>query len=97
MHMELKNELAVVQSLSHIHLFVTPWTAACQVSLYNFWLMFIKPGMPSNYLISVAPFSSCLQSFPASGSFLMSQLFTSTGQSIEASASASVLLTNIQG
>ena len=39
---------------------------------------------------SVIPFSSCLQSFPASGSFLMSQFFTSGGQSIRASASASV-------
>ena len=40
---------------------------------------------------SVVPFSSCLQSFPASGSFLVSQLFTSGGQIIGASASASVL------
>ena len=39
---------------------------------------------------SVSPFSSCLQSFPASGSFPMSQCFTSGGQSIGASASASV-------
>ena len=46
---------------------------------------------------SVVPFSSCLQSFPASGSFLMSQLFASGGQNIGASASASVLPTNIQG
>ena len=44
---------------------------------------------------SVIPFS-CLQSFPASGSFLMNQLFASGGQSIEASASASVLSMNIQ-
>ena len=44
----------------------------------------------------VIPISSCLQSFPASGSFLMSRLFTSGGQSIGASASASVLPTNIQ-
>ena len=43
---------------------------------------------------SVIPFSSCLQSFPASGSFLMSQLFTSGGQSI--GASASVLPKNIK-
>ena len=43
---------------------------------------------------SVAPFSSCLQSFPASGSFPVSQLFTSGGQSI--GASASVLPMNIQ-
>ena len=40
--------------------------------------------------------SSCLQSFPASGSFPMSQFFTSGGQSIRASASASVLPVNIQ-
>ena len=45
---------------------------------------------------SVNPFSFCLQSFPESGSFLMSQLFTSTGQSIGTSASASVLPVNIQ-
>ena len=46
---------------------------------------------------SVAPFSSCLQSFPASGSFPMSLLFTSGGQSIRVSASASVLPIGIQG
>ena len=45
---------------------------------------------------SVVPFSSCLQSFPASGSFLMSWLFSSGGQSIGVSASASVLPMNIQ-
>ena len=46
---------------------------------------------------SVAPFSSCLQSFPASGSFAMSQFIASGGQSIGTSASASVLPVNIQG
>ena len=45
---------------------------------------------------SVIPFSSCLQSFPASGSFSMSQFFTSGSQSIGASASASVLPMNFQ-
>ena len=45
---------------------------------------------------SVVPFSSCPQSFPASGSFPMSQFFTSGGQSIGVSASASVLPVNIQ-
>ena len=45
---------------------------------------------------SVIPFSSCLQSFPASGSFLVSQFFTSGGQSIGVSASASVLPMNTQ-
>ena len=45
---------------------------------------------------SVTPFTSCLQSFPVSGSFQMSQLFASSGQSIGVSASASVLPINIQ-
>ena len=45
---------------------------------------------------SAAPFSSCLQSFPALGSFTMSQLFASGGQSIGVSASALVLPMNIQ-
>ena len=45
---------------------------------------------------SLFPFSSCFQSFTASGSFLMSQLFTSGGQSIGVSASTSVLPMNIQ-
>ena len=45
---------------------------------------------------SLIPFSSCLQSFPASGAFLVSQFFASGGQSIRASASASVLPVNIQ-
>ena len=51
----------------------------------------------STILSSVIPFSSCLQSFPASGSFPVSQLFTSGGQSIGVSASAPVLTMNIQG
>ena len=46
---------------------------------------------------SVVPFSSCLQSFPASGSFPMSQFFASGSQSIGASASVSVISVNIQG
>ena len=45
---------------------------------------------------SVVPFSSCFQSFPASESFLMNQLFTSGGQSIRASASSSVLPMSMQ-
>ena len=45
---------------------------------------------------SSVPFSSCLQSFPESGSFPTSQLFTSSGQSIRASASSSVLWMNIR-
>ena len=45
---------------------------------------------------SIVPFSSCLQSFPASGSFQMTQLFSSDGQSIGVSASTSVLPVNTQ-
>ena len=88
--------------LSHVWLFATPWTAACQASLLitNSWsllkLMFIKLVMPSNHLILCCPLSSCLQSFPASGSFLMSRLLASSGQSIGVSASPSVLPMNIQ-
>ena len=55
-------------------------------------LMSIESAMPCNHL----PFSSCLQFFPASGSFQMSQLFESGGQSIGVSASASVLPRNIK-
>ena len=57
-------------------------------------LMSIELVIPSNHLASVIPFSSCLQSFPASGSFLMSQLFASGGQNIGVSASSSVLPMN---
>ena len=60
-------------------------------------LMSLESVMPSNHLIPVVPFSSRLESFPASGSFPMSQFFASGGQSIGASASASVLPMNIQG
>ena len=56
----------------------------------------IESVMPSNHLTSVVPFSSRLQSLPESGSFPMSQFFTSGRQSIAASASASVLPMNTQ-
>ena len=59
-------------------------------------LMSIESVMPSNHLISVVPFSSSLQSFPASGSFPVSPFFTSGSQSIGVSASASVLQMSIQ-
>ena len=79
-----------------------PWTAACQASLSitNSWsllkLMSIELVMPSNHLILCHHFSSCFQSFPASGSFPMSQFFAWGGQSIGVLASASVLPMNIQ-
>ena len=80
----------------------SPWTAAHQasMSITNSWdlLKFtsIELVMPWTISSSVIPFSSRLQSFPASGSFLMSQFFASGGQSIGTSASASVLPMNIQ-
>ena len=89
-----------VQSFSRVWLFVTPWTAAHQASLSITNSCRLLNSCPlsqwchptiSSYVI---PFSSCLQSFPASGSFLVSQFFTSGGQII--GASASVLPVNIQ-
>ena len=87
-------------SCCHVRLFVTPWTAAHQASLSitNSWSLlklmsmswWCHPIMSS----SLVPFSSCLQFFPASGSFPMSQFFISGGQSI--GVSASVLPINIQ-
>ena len=91
-----------VQSLSSVWLFATPWTAARQASLSItnsqrlLKLMSIKLVMPSNHFILCCPFSSCLQSFPAPGSFPMTGLFASGGQNIGVSASASVLPMNIQ-
>ena len=78
--------------LSHVWLFVTLWTAAPRPPCPS-----PSPGVYSNSWplsrwchpttsSSVIPFSSCLQSFPASGSFPMSLLFASGGQSIGASA-----------
>ena len=78
--------LSSVQSLSRLRLFATPGAAARQASLSItifrslLKLTSIESAMPSNHLILCCPFSSCLQSFPASGSFLMSQLFASGGQ-----------------
>ena len=98
----LTNTHSSVQSLSHVRLFATPWDAAHQVSpsITNSW------SLPNSCPLSwwchptissfVVPFCSCLQSFPASGSFQMSQFFTSGGQSVGILASTSVLPMNIQ-
>ena len=92
--------IVVVQSLSRVRLFATPWTAVREASLSItssqslLKLMSIKSVCHPTISSSVSPFSSCSQSFPASEYFLMSQLFASGGQSIEASASA--LPMNIQ-
>ena len=95
-------QFSSLQLLSHLQLFVTPWTAAHQafrsttISWSLLKLVSIESEMPSNISSPVIPFSSCLQSFPASGSFLMCWLFTPGGQSVGASVSASVLSMNIQ-
>ena len=91
--------VVVVQSLSHVQLFVTPWTAAHRASLSFAISQSRVHGVcdavqPSHPVVS---FSSCLQPFPISRTFPMSGLFASGGQSIGASASASVLSVNIQG
>ena len=92
-----------VQSLSCVRLFVTPWTAAHQASLSItnsqslLKLISIESVMPSNHLILCCHLLLPPSSFPASGSFPVSQFFTSGGQSIGVSASASVLPMNIQG
>ena len=91
-----------VQLLSCVWFIVTPRTAACQASLpitnsrSSLKLMFIKPVMPSNHLILCCPLLFLPLLFPSVRVFPISQFFTSCGQSIEASASASVLPMNIQ-
>ena len=95
------NQFNSVQSLSCVQLFVTPWTHTrppcpsptprvhpnpCPLSQWCY------PTISS----SVVPFSTCPQSFPASGTFQMSQLFASGGQSIGVSTSTSVLPMNTQ-
>ena len=86
---------------SPVRLFTTPWTAARQASLSitNSW-SYANLCPLSRWrhptISSSVPFSSCLQSFPASGAFPVSQFFASGGQSIGVSASASVLPMNIE-
>ena len=90
--------LGSVQSLSGVQLFATPWTATCRAGFPVYHQLSelaqthvhgvgdaIQPSHP------VVPFSSCLQSFPASGYFPMSQFSTSGGKIIAISSSASVL------
>ena len=95
--------IIVVQLLSHVWLFSAPWIAACQASLSLLSLRGCSNSCPLSqwchptFSSSLTPFSSCPQTFSASGSFPMSQLFTSDGQRSEASAPASVLPMNIQG
>ena len=101
-HVPFITTSASVQLVSCVRLFVTPWSAACQASL-----SITNSGVYSNSCplswwchpiisSSLVPSSSCPQSFPASGSFQMSQLFASGDQSIGVSASESVFPKNTQ-
>ena len=91
----------MVRSLNLVWLFVTPWTTESQASL-SFtiaWSLLKYMSIEWCYPIissSATSFSFCLQSFPASGSFLMNWLLASGGQSIGASPSAPFLPMNIQ-
>ena len=95
--------LFVVWSLSHVQLYVTPWTAVRQASILHSLLEFAQIHVPlsqwcsSTTSSSITHFSSCPQSFLAAGSFPVSMLFTSGGQIIGTSASAIVLPMNMQG
>ena len=100
-----KTTLFLLFSHSVVSNSVTPWTAACQASLSFSSLPCSSPGVCSSlYLfswwchltISSFSFSLCPQSFPATGSFPKNQIFASGSQNIGVSASASVLLMNIQ-
>ena len=94
------HSIIMLFSRSAVSDFATPWIVPHQASL-----SITNSGACSNMSIelvmlfivvfSFVPFSSCLQSFPASGSFPMSQLFTSGGQSIGVSDSALVCPVNI--
>ena len=93
-------EFSSVQLLSRDQLFAIPWTArlTCPSPMPGAYLN-LGPLSQWYHLVissSVMPFSSCLQSFPASGSFPMNQFFAAGGQSTGASASASALPMNIQ-
>ena len=81
-------QFSSVQSLSHVRLFATPWIAAYQASLSitnsrsSLKLMSIESVIPA-ISSSVVPFSSCLQSLPASESFPVSQLFAEVAKVLE--------------
>ena len=95
-------QFSSVQSLSRVRLFETPWIAAHQASLSITNSQVHSNSCPSIQWChpatssSVAPFSSCPQSLPASESFPMSQLFAWGGQSTAVSGLASVLPKNTQ-
>ena len=96
-------KLLLLFTLSRVQLFVTPWIQHARLPCPSLSPSVCSNSCPLSWWChpiissSVVPFSSYLQSFPASGSFPVSQFFPSGGQSIRASASAAVLPMNIQG
>ena len=94
--------IVVIQSLSPVQLCMPMDCSTPGFPVLHYLLEFAQTHVLNQWRhptisSSVTPFSSCLQSFPASGSFPMSLLFASGGQIIGASVSASVLPMNIQG
>ena len=81
--------IIVVESISRVQTLATPWTAACQAPLFFtisqslLKFMSIESVMFLTISSSAPPFSSCPQTFPASGSFPMSRLFTSRAKGLE--------------
>ena len=96
-------KVVVVQSLSPVWLFATQWIAPCQASLFFTiswsWLelVSIESMIPCKHLILYSPLLLLPSIFPSTRVFPMSQFFTSGGQSIGASASASILPINSKG
>ena len=99
---EFGSQFSSVQMLSHVRLFVTPWTAAHQASLSiinsrsSLKLMSIESVMPSNHLILCCPLLLPPSIFPSVRVFSNESVLRISGQSIGVSASTSVLLMNIQ-
>ena len=92
--MLLPVDISSVQSLSLVQLFVTPWTAPTRLPCPSLTPRAYSNSCPSSWWCHppisscIVPFSSCHQSFQASGSFPMSQFFESGGQSNGTSVSA---------
>ena len=99
----LFSHFVVVQSPSQVQLFATHGLQHAMLPCPILSPRVFSDSCPLSWwchpiiLSSVVPFSSCLQSFPASGSFQMSQFFTSGGQSIGVTTSSSILPVNVQG
>ena len=99
---EFGSQFSSVQMLSHVRLFVTPWTAAHQASLSiinsrsSLKLMSIESVMLSNHLILCCPLLLPPSIFPSVRVFSNESVLRISGQSIGVSASTSVLLMNIQ-